>query len=52
MGIFMKNVIIAIIMFALCMALIIGTVLPVSDLISRTGGEVYKTVKVLNDNIK
>jgi hypothetical protein len=38
-------------MFALCVALVIGVVLPVSELISDTGGEVYKTVKQLNDNI-
>jgi hypothetical protein len=48
----MKNVIISIIMFALCIALVIGTVLPVSELIANTGGEVYNTVKLLNDNIK
>jgi len=48
----MKNIIIAIIMFALCVALVIGTVLPVSELISNTGGKVYETVKELNDNIK
>lgn len=47
----MKNIIIAIMMFALCVALVIGTVLPVSELISDTGGEVYETVKELNDNI-
>ncbi len=47
----MKNIIIAIIMFAICVALVIGTVLPVSELISDTGGEVYDTVKLLNDNI-
>lgn len=48
----MKNVIIAIIMFALCVALVIGTVIPVSELISDTGGEVYQTIKGLNENIK
>ncbi len=48
----MKNIIIAIIMFALCIALVIGTVLPVSELITDTGGAVYGTVKELNDNIK
>jgi len=48
----MKNIIIAIIMFALCVALVLGTVLPVSELISDTGSEVYGTVKQLNDNIK
>ncbi len=48
----MKSILIAIIMFALCVALVIGTVLPVSDLISDTGGEVYKSVQDLNDNIK
>lgn len=48
----MKNIIIAIIMFALCIALVIGTVLPISELISDTGGEMFKTVKLLNDNIK
>ena len=47
----MKNIIIAIIMFALCVALVIGTVLPVSELISITGGKVYETVKELSDNI-
>ena len=47
----MKNIIIAIIMFALCVALVIGTVLPVSELISDTGSQVYETVKQLNDNI-
>lgn len=48
----MKNIIIAIIMFALCIALVISTVLPVSELVSDTGGEVFNTVKQLNDNIK
>lgn len=47
----MKNVIIAIILFALCVALVVGTVLPVSDVISDTGGKVYQSVKNLNDNI-
>lgn len=47
----MKNIIIAIIMLALCIALVIGTILPVSELISDTGGEVYRTVKELNNNI-
>jgi len=47
----MKNIIIAIIMFALCIALVIGTILPVSELISDTGTEVYDSVKQLNDNI-
>ncbi|HEX2925916.1 MAG TPA: hypothetical protein VHP38_06615 [Ruminiclostridium sp.] len=48
----MKNIIIAIIMFALCVALLIGTVLPASELISDTGKKVYQSVKNLNDNIK
>ncbi len=48
----MKNILIAIIMFALCVALVIGTVLPVSQLISDTGSEVYRSVKDLNENIK
>ncbi len=48
----MKNILIAIIMFALCVALVIGTVLPVTELVSDTGGEVYKTVQDLNENIK
>ncbi|WP_169738708.1 hypothetical protein [Ruminiclostridium cellobioparum] len=48
----MKNILIAIIMFALCIALVIGTVLPVTELISDTGGEVYKTVQDLSENIK
>ncbi len=48
----MKNIIIAIIMFALCVALVIGTVLPVSEIISDTGGRVYQTVKEMNENIK
>ncbi len=48
----MKNILITIIMFALCVALVIGTVIPVSELISETGSEVYKTVEDLNDNIK
>ena len=47
----MKNILIAIIMFALCIALVIGTVLPVTELISDTGGEVYKTVQDLSENI-
>ncbi|HEY5586473.1 MAG TPA: hypothetical protein VIK78_18525 [Ruminiclostridium sp.] len=47
----MKNIIIAIIMFALCVALVIGTVLPVSELIADTGDKVYETVKQLNDNV-
>lgn len=48
----MKNILIAIIMFALCVALVIGTVLPVTELISDTGGEVYRTVRDLSENIK
>lgn len=48
----MKNIIIAIIMFALCVALLIGNVLPASKLISDTGQKVYESVKNLNDNIK
>lgn len=48
----MKNILITIIMFALCVALVIGTVIPVSEIISETGSEVYKTVEDLNDNIK
>ena len=48
----MKNILIAIIMFALCVALVIGTVLPVTELVSDTGGEVYKTVQDLSENIK
>ncbi|EMS73586.1 hypothetical protein [Ruminiclostridium cellobioparum] len=48
----MKNILIAIIMFALCIALVIGTVLPVTELISDTGGEIYKTVQDLSENIK
>ncbi len=48
----MKNIVISIIMFAICVSLVIGTVLPVSDAISHTGEKVYKTVKELNDNIK
>jgi hypothetical protein len=48
----MKNILIAIIMFALCIALVIGTVLPVTELISDTGGEVYKTVQDLSENIR
>lgn len=48
----MKNILIAIIMFALCVALVIGTVLPVTELVSDTGGEVYKAVQDLNENIK
>ncbi len=48
----MKNILIAIIMFALCVALIIGTILPVSEVVSDTGEEVYSTVKELNRNIK
>lgn len=48
----MKSIIIAIIMFALCVALVIGTVIPVSELISDTGGQVYQTVEDLNENIK
>ncbi|AEY64405.1 hypothetical protein [Clostridium sp. BNL1100] len=48
----MKNIIIAIIMFALCVALVIGTVVPTSELISDTGEKVYQSVKKLNDNIK
>ncbi len=48
----MKNILIAIIMFALCVALIIGTILPVSEVVSDTGEEVYSTVKELNKNIK
>lgn len=47
----MKNIIIGIILFALCVALIIGTVLPATELISDTGGKVYQSVKDLNDNI-
>ncbi len=48
----MKNIVISIIMFAICVSLVIGTVLPVSDAISDTGEKIYKTVKELNDNIK
>lgn len=48
----MKNILIAIIMFALCIALVIGTVLPVTDLIADTGGKVYQTVQDLSENIK
>ncbi|OPX45638.1 hypothetical protein CLHUN_05750 [Ruminiclostridium hungatei] len=48
----MKNIIISIIMFAICVSLVMGTVLPVSDLIADAGEKVYKTVKELNDNIK
>ncbi len=48
----MKNILIAIIMFALCVALIIGTILPVSEVVSDTGEEVYSTIKELNKNIK
>jgi hypothetical protein len=47
----MKNIIIAIILFALCVALVIGNVLPASELISDTGGKVYQSIKELNDNI-
>jgi hypothetical protein len=47
----MKNIIIAIILFALCVALVLGTVIPVSELISESGGKVYQSVKNLNDNI-
>lgn len=47
----MKNVIIAIIMFALCVALVVGTVIPVSEMISDSGSKVYQSVKNLNDNI-
>jgi hypothetical protein len=38
-------------MFAICIALVIGAVLPVSRLISDTGGKVYTSVEKLNDNI-
>ncbi len=48
----MKNILIAIIMFALCVALIIGTIIPVSEVVSDTGEEVYSTVKELSKNIK
>ncbi len=47
----MKNIIIAIIMFALCVALVLGTVIPVAELISESGGKVYQSVRNLNDNI-
>lgn len=48
----MKNVIIAIILFAICIALVLGSILPISEVISSTGDKVYVSVKKLNDNIK
>lgn len=48
----MKNVIIAIILFAICIALVLGSMLPISEVISNTGDKVYISVKKLNDNIK
>lgn len=48
----MKNVIITIVLFAICIALVVGSVLPISEVISSTGDKVYMSVKRLNDNIK
>ena len=48
----MKNILITIIMFALCIALVLGTVLPISEIVLDTGEEVYSSVKELNKNIK
>lgn len=47
----MKNVIMTIILFALCVALVVGVVIPVTTLIKDTGEKSFNSVKNLNDNI-
>lgn len=47
----MKNVIMTIILFAICVALVIGVVLPVAGLIRDSGQKSFSSVKNLSDNI-
>ena len=47
----MNKVIITIIMFAICMALVVGVVIPMSSQIKDTGQKTQDVVKNLNSNI-
>lgn len=47
----MKNVIMTIILFGLCVALVVGIVIPITHLIRETGGRSFDSVKTLSDNI-
>ena len=48
----MKNVIMTIILFALCAALVVGVILPLSAQIRQTGQNSLDTLKTLNANMK
>jgi hypothetical protein len=47
----MKKVIMTIILFGICMALVVGVIIPVTQLIRDTGQKSFNSVKTLSDNI-
>lgn len=48
----MKKVVIAIVLFAICMALVVSTVIPISQQIKDTGQKSFNAVKNTNSNIR
>lgn len=47
----MKDIIVKIILLAICVALIVGVIIPVAQQIKDTGQKTYNVVKNLNSNI-
>lgn len=47
----MKEIVIKIILFGICAALIIGVVIPIAGEIKNTGQKSFNSVKVLSNNI-
>jgi len=52
MGINMNKVIMTIIFFALCVALVIGVVIPITQQIKDTGQKSFDSVKNMSSNIQ
>lgn len=47
----MKTVVIKIILFAICAALVVGVVIPLAGQVKGTGQKTYDMVKDMNSNI-
>lgn len=48
----MEKILIGIILFAICVSLIIGVVIPLSDSIKEAGQKSFDSVKSMSSNIK
>lgn len=51
-GVFISKVIISIMLLAIAVSVIIGSVVPCTEQIQNTGVKTFEIVKSLNDNIK